>query len=245
MEKPEQLLFKIDAFTPTTLPMARLAAYLEQLASLLGSEERVHFERLKKGSAVVQARVEGPAVPKVFERLTVVNKPEAPQDVTKAYKELNLMLRRDNAVGTLKKLKGGTIVAFPGRKTPITEAVKVVEAGSLEGILFRVGGRDDTLPVWIKDAEGVDYFCFTRDRQVARQIASYYLGPPVRVHGTGYWERTPDDVWKLDRFDIKSFEALEDLPLSKSVENIRAAKGNEWDELDDPLAYLRRIRSGE
>jgi hypothetical protein len=67
----------------------------------------------------------------------------------------------------------------------------------------------------------------------------------VRVHGTGHWERTPDDIWTLDQFDIKSFEPLEELPLDKSLENIRAAKGNEWDELDDPLAYWRRIRSGE
>jgi hypothetical protein len=245
MEKSELLQFKIDAFTPATLPMGRLAMYLEHLSALFGNPERVHFDKLRKGSAIVQARVEGPAVPKVLDRLVSVSKGEAPEDVTRACRELNRMLRIDNATGALKKAKGATIINFPGRKTPITEAVKVVEVGSLEGILIRVGGKDETLPVWLEDQEGTTYYCFTRDRQIAKQLAPYYLGPPVRVHGTGYWERTTEDDWKLEKFDVKSFEPLEDISLEKSVEKIRAAKGNEWDDLDDPVAYWRRIRSGE
>jgi len=44
----EEYEFHIDAFTPATIPMARLAQYLAELSVLLDQPERVHFEKLKK-----------------------------------------------------------------------------------------------------------------------------------------------------------------------------------------------------
>ena len=61
----EEYEFQIDAFSPATIPMARLAQYLAELAALLGQPERVHFEKLKKGSVRLVARVEHEAIPKV------------------------------------------------------------------------------------------------------------------------------------------------------------------------------------
>ena len=40
----------IDAFTPETIPMARLADYMASFAELLGQREHVHFGELKPGS---------------------------------------------------------------------------------------------------------------------------------------------------------------------------------------------------
>ena len=41
--------FYIDAFTPETVPMARLAGYMADFAELLGHREHVHFGKLKQG----------------------------------------------------------------------------------------------------------------------------------------------------------------------------------------------------
>jgi hypothetical protein len=43
---PVEYVFRIDAFTPDTLPMARLAEYLSALAKLLGHQEHTHFVRV-------------------------------------------------------------------------------------------------------------------------------------------------------------------------------------------------------
>ena len=47
----ELLEFVIDAYSPETLPMSRLAEYMAQLATLLGEKSHVHFVELAAGSA--------------------------------------------------------------------------------------------------------------------------------------------------------------------------------------------------
>jgi hypothetical protein len=59
MSGGEVYQFYIDAFTPETIPMARLADYMASFAELLGHCEYVHLEKLKPGSLAVTARAEG------------------------------------------------------------------------------------------------------------------------------------------------------------------------------------------
>ncbi len=40
----------IDALTPATISMSRLAEYMRDFAEMLGHNEHVHFEKLKAGS---------------------------------------------------------------------------------------------------------------------------------------------------------------------------------------------------
>jgi len=47
----ELLEFVIDAYSPETLPMSRLAEYMAQLATLLGEKDHVHFVELAAGCA--------------------------------------------------------------------------------------------------------------------------------------------------------------------------------------------------
>ena len=57
--------FKIDAYSPETIPMARLAEYMSDLAVLFGNRENVHFVQLEPGSTTLLQRIEYEAVPKV------------------------------------------------------------------------------------------------------------------------------------------------------------------------------------
>ena len=245
MENFQIYQFKIDALSPDTLPLARLVGYLAQLATLFGNAERVHFDKVKRGSLIVQTKVESQVMAEVNARLRQVGTPDAPEDLKKSYQVLNKMLRDDNATGVLRKANGATIIKFPGKKTPISETIRVVEAGSLEGTLIRVGGTDETLPVWLQDTDGVIHYCNTRDKQIARELATFYLGPSVRVHGSGRWRRSQDEVWELEEFTIASFDPLAERTISQTVAAVRAIAGNEWDEIDDPIAYLNRLREKE
>ncbi len=233
--------FRIDAWTPETLPMVKLAKYLAKLSIIFGDEEHVHFLKVRKGSAIPEIAVEHVAAPKIAARLRLVGTFEAPPDLEKANQEINRMLREDNASATLKIKHGENVLAFPGKKTPLTEEVVVHEQGDLDGVVIRIGGKDDSVPVWIEGEGKVIYKCWA-NRDMARQLAVYYLDRPVRVTGSGQWCRTPERKWELEDFKIKSFEILEDSPLEEVINDLRQIEGNLWNKMDDPQAELRKLR---
>ena len=89
--------FRIDAWSPGTLPMSRLAEYVACLAKLMGSEAHVHLLKVRKGSAVPEIMVERTAEPKVRQRLSLVNTPDAPDDIQSNWNKVNTLLRDDQA----------------------------------------------------------------------------------------------------------------------------------------------------
>jgi hypothetical protein len=235
--------FRIDVWKPETLPMAKLADYLAKLAVLFGNKEQTHFIKVRKGSAIQEILVEASAVSKVAERLRLAGSLDAPEDIIRANREINRMLREDNATGVLKLKGGAKILDFPGRKTPLAEEAIVYEVGELDGVVIKIGGKDDTVPVLLEGDNGVFYRCNTV-RDVARKLASHLFGPPVRITGRGKWRRTQEGAWELDNFDIKSFEALDETPLGEVVAALRAIEGSEWNTMDDPQAEFKRLRGG-
>jgi hypothetical protein len=155
------------------------------------------------------------------------------------------MLRENNASGVLKRERGAIIIKFPGRKAPPVQSFRVVEASSIDGVVIRVGGIDESVPIWIEDRTGaVHKNCHTRNRATAKELAKFYLGPTVRLSGTGKWLRNTDESWELEEFTIDSFEPLDDSALTESVEAVRRIKGNAWDDVDDPVKELKKIREG-
>jgi hypothetical protein len=107
-----------DSFTPETLPMERLGEYVAALAKLLGEQANVHFRGIEAGSAVVVATIDPPAQPKVRERVIAVRDGVGPSDARKAFADLDDMLRKDNATGSLSDDAGGVVIPFPGRNRP-------------------------------------------------------------------------------------------------------------------------------
>lgn len=93
--------FQIDAYTPETIPLARLSQYLNDLARMMGESANVHLARIEKGSTVPVIRVDREAEPKVRERLRAVKFNEGPLEARKAYKEINRKLIQDNANAVL------------------------------------------------------------------------------------------------------------------------------------------------
>lgn len=233
--------FKIDVFSIESLPMARLAEYMAELARLLGEQERVHFSQLERGSAVLVSYVDEPAAPKVTERLAKVQAGTGPKDALKAYMALDNMLAKDNAVGTLVSSQSAEIIPFPGRTRPKPVRYGPFrERGSLDGVVIRVGGRDETVPVHLLDGERL-ILCQT-NRDLSKRLASHYLGSTVRVHGTGKWVREEDGSWQLLEFQIEEFETLDDSPLAEVVEKLRAVEGGRWASDPDTLGDLLSLR---
>ncbi|MDN5882601.1 MAG: hypothetical protein L0H37_09545 [Nitrosospira sp.] len=233
--------FRIDAWSPETLPMARLAEYLTKLSTMFGYKEHVHFLKVRKGSAIPEITVDTETALKVATRLHLVGKPDSPPELGRAYQEINRMLRDDNASARLKLKRGSVVVNFPGKKTPLAEEVVVHDQGDLDGIIIRVGGKDDSVPVWVEGERRVIYKCQT-SRDLARKLATYLFDQPIRVVGNGQWRRTPAHKWELEKFEIKSFEVLDAALLEHVINELRQVEGNPWNEMDDPQAELRKLK---
>jgi hypothetical protein len=234
-----------DSFTPETLPMERLADYVAALAKLLGKQASVHFRSIEPGSAVLVASIEPPAQPKVRERVAAVRDGYGPTDARKAFTDLDEMLRKDNATGVLSDGAGGIVVPFPGRDRPEPLVYGPFrEDGTIDGQLIRVGGKDETVPVHLRDG-AIIHTGLVCTPEIARRIAPHLYGPPLRVRGTGTWVRTGAGVWELQRFRINDFEVLDDAPLLTVVGNLRKVKGSDWSTVSDPVRVLLAERHGD
>jgi hypothetical protein len=245
MNETHEYRFKIDAYTPATIPMARLAEYMLDLATLLGEKEHVHFVRLEEGSTTVVQRIDKESFPKVSARIRTVNVAdgEGPEDALRAFKAIDHRLAEDNAVGHLYAGDGAEIIRFPGceKPKPLTFGA-FNQAGSLDGVVIKIGGKDETVPVHLQEG-AVAHRC-NATREMARRLAPHLFTDTLRVHGMGRWERDADGVWNLKRFHIAEFEVLEAAPLSAVVELLRQVPGSGWKEIDDPYAELQRLRQG-
>lgn len=233
-----------DSYTPETLPMGRLAEYLDAFARLLGESSGVHLDTVRAGSAVLVAKIDEPAQPKVGDRLERIKRGDGAKDAVKAFDDLDELLRMDNATGQLMDADSAVIIPFPGRDraAPLSFG-PFKQDGSLEGQVIRVGGTDDTVPVHLRDGEIIHSGLFTVP-EIARRIIQHYLGPTLRVHGTGTWFRDADGKWELRSFKITDFEVLDEAPLGEVVGNVRAVEGSKWNEVPDPVKQLLEERHG-
>jgi hypothetical protein len=236
-------LFKlrISAYSPDTMPMNRLAEYMQQVASLMGSEARVHFKKLSKGSTVLCVKVEQEEVPKVSERLAKASNPDAPADVLRPIKALNDMLRTDNARATLRH-GSAQIIKFPGCDAPAVQRIgPVKEVGQLEGTVISVGGKDSTKHIRMLGHDGEEYKLTTRNIELAKELGNN-LFSLVRVSGTGTWYRNEDAQWELENFIVQSCDPLESASLVEAVAALRDIDSDDWKKLPDPMAAWYELR---
>jgi hypothetical protein len=242
--RPDIYIFRIDRFTPETLPMARLAQYLAELAALLGESERVHFKELKRGSAQVVAAVEAVAAPKVKMRVTRAESADLDDEVRSKFENLNTLLAEDNAVGTIKR-GGAVILKFPGREQPIPEKIgPFSQQTEVVGQLVRLGGRDSTSHATIQDADG-KFWHVTLSRDQAKQLGAMIYGPPLRISGNGRWVRHGKGEWQLLDMKMQTWEALAETSLREGIAALRALPKGDWERERDLDAVLKRIRRGD
>jgi hypothetical protein len=231
--------FKIDAYTPETIPMGRLAQYMGALADLLGERSSVHFRRLTKGSTVLNAKVDREAAPKVRDRVASVRAGDAP-DPMRSYNLLNRLLRDDNATGVLRDdAPRGIVVRFPGIELAEEKFASIRQHGSIDGVVTGIRGKDDTIHITI-NSEGQQISGCETNRIIAKQLGAK-LFEPVRLFGRGRWSRDADGVWTLISFKIESFEGLDDAPLKSVLSELRDIP-TEWG--DDAYNELKEMRHG-
>lgn len=233
----------IEAYSPETIPMARLALYMRSLALMLGHETAVHFDGLKPGSTQLVTKIDREDAPKIATQLSLLKRGEGSIEANKAAADIDDLLVNDNATGYLYEGddQGAEILRFPGATRPKPVAYGPFnQEGSLDGILISIGGADHTVHIQLQNGE-IKYTGIETDRDTARNLARH-MYEPVRIFGTGRWLRDEGGKWLLRKFRIQSYTILGNRSLEDAVGDLQAVEGSHWKSMDDPIAALRELR---
>ncbi|HUZ95244.1 MAG TPA: hypothetical protein VMU57_10060 [Edaphobacter sp.] len=246
MNDDKRLIFYIDAYSPETIPMAKLADYMAEFAALLGKDNAVHFAGVEDGSTKIAARVEFEDLPKVTARLHDIRRGTPPKDAAKIFDQIDTKLANDNAVGRIfvegeDGAASAELLTFPGRTRPKAQSYgPFPQDGHLDGLLVAVGGITENVPLRLQNGDTTYSNCDTT-RAIARELGKH-LFEPIRIHGSGRWLREADSKWTLIRFRVHRFEVLNAASLRDTVTVLRAVRGSGWTDMDDPLAELDDLR---
>jgi hypothetical protein len=235
----KKITFVIDGFTPLTLPIGRLADYIKNFAALVGPNSEVRFEKVGKGSAALISVAPEEFIPEVRARIVAAKNGDGQVDAIRGFAGIRAMLAQDKTTGRIKESRH-KILEFPRPRVPQYSAIS--EDGALEGVLIKIGGRDETIPVHLQD--GARFYKCQTTRAKAKELAPFLFGDPIRVTGKGKWTRNEVGAWDMTEFRISDFEKLNSDEIQQVLERLRQIPGSGWDNIDDPLSELDRIRKG-
>lgn len=239
-------LLRIKGYTPETIPMERLAEYMKQFAVLLGQIRAVHFDKVTKSSTNVLARVEFDALPQVNQRVREVQAGAAPNDALLAAMTIDRMLANDNTSGAIIRLnpEEEEMIPFLGAERPVPPVFgPISQATTLDGIVIRVGGRRDEVPVHIQTRDRMESHCVAT-RGLAQEFGRHLFGQELRFYGDGKWLRDEEGNWLLQKFVITRYEPLAPMTLKEAIADLRAVPGRNWVGTD-PWHELRRLNDDE
>ena len=244
-------VFKIEPLSKDTLAMRDLAAYITDLAELLGNHDSVHCHEIREGSVEVVFDVEPSSTEPVIERMLDARHPAGEPSARNAWRNLNRRLKRDGSSGVIMDQTATavrTLVEIPGVREEVEERLPILwEAGTVDGIPTGVGGRlldPEWVPVRIADS-GTVMHCEAR-APTAIEIARHLLTTPIRVGGKGRWVHDEDKGWQLDKFRIEQFDVLDSSPVAHLVGEMRGVyAGTDWARMDDPIGGLRSVGKDE
>jgi hypothetical protein len=240
---PREYRFEIDAYTPETIPLARLSQYLSDLARMMGESANVHLARIEKGSTVPVIRVDWEAEPKVRDRIRAVKFNEGPPEAQKAYKEINRKLVQDNANGVLLDPGKSKVIRFPGRDAANQPEFGPIRQNAVfQGIPIRIGGELDPVPVHLEDGE--TKHIVMAPRRIAKQLGPHLFTSVVRIEGKGRFLRDRTGEWTVQDFYAQSFDVLSEGNIRTDISRLRAIPAS-WKETEDPIGELMAMRTGE
>lgn len=235
--------FVLGSLAPETLPMARLATYLDHLARILGETEHVHFERLESGTGAVIYSVDAEAVERVEGRIQSIASGYIPKDAKRSLDGLNECLATDSATGSLFCPNGERILHLASNASGDEEVLAVTQSRTLDGVLICIGGKGTTVPVHLQ--AGAEIHQCEASRETARKMAPHIYGKPLRVSGDGTWQSIALGNWQLIRFRITDFRQLGDGSFLEDFERLREIGFEGWKQFDDPMEEIMRMRGYE
>lgn len=235
----KKLTLKLNDRSPQTLSMKRLGQYIAHLSDMLGEVEHVHFDSVSKGSAMLNVDIESLHYQKVLTHVREVPNGMGAKKQLSAYRALQQLMDEDGTGGAILDDAEAPVLSF--RKRPDDEKPLVVnKSGSVQGRLYLVGGKDETIPVRLEGANGETLHC-EATTEMAQQLSAL-LFKQVRVSGRGIWERSPEGAWKLKKLKIELFQELDTANAGEVVARLQSIGGLKWADMDDPHGVAKDLR---
>jgi len=226
--------FKIENFTPKSMPFGRLVEYYAEIKRMLGVADNLHLVGVIEGSHSNAFAIDRNQETTLVKRLIAINDGSAPNKATRAYDTINSMLKEDGTSGTFYDARGENVINFPGKRTDNNVQLRIRDAATFTGELYHIAGTKDDAKIRIStDAYGVVFCTTTRD--IAKALRDF-LFEDVKVSGRGMWTRDENGTWDIDDFYITDFTPIQKEDLRDAVNRIRAI-AVDWP--TDPLGDIR------
>jgi hypothetical protein len=236
-EPGAEFVFKADGVSLDTLPLARVSTYLDRLAELFGDRGSVHLVAVSTGSFIARARVEQPAVDRVWDRVTAAGRRAGPG--ASARQKIDDLLAEDRAIGRL--VTGGdgiVLISFAEPQAPAPVIPAFWQDGSIRGELVRLEGEDDTKHGALAGPTGNSVFrC---PPELAAQLR-HHMWEFIHLRGRGRWRRNPRGEWELLDFDADAFDILDRESVAVTVGRLREHGGFGLQPGD--IAELQKLRA--
>ncbi len=234
MSKNNRLTLKLHDITPNQLPMARLVEYLSVLSGLYGYVENVHFESIEEGSTLLNSYTSNSSV-----HYDVIKRTkEQISNNSPLHQKLVKLITTDRTIAEIISSEG--IVIGTIRPELTSEIITIRKRSSVQGRLYKIGGKDEIIPVKLEGANKETLNCEATSNLAVK--LSHYLFKYIRVTGNSEWIKK-DGIWKLKKLTIEDFIELQDINLGQALQKISKDAGNNWDEIDDAYEVLEKLRS--
>jgi hypothetical protein len=210
--------FRIIGPKPDTIPMARLAFYMAELAKLMGSSEHVHFKEVLDKSVSIVACADAQQVSVISPRIREAAHNDA--EAATPWRKINEALAEDGWTAELPLPKDGELISFPGKVKTSKTIRSVTQHTSIQGRLIRVEGAGDQVMVGLEIDGNLTAAGISLNATAAIELA-HRFHQFVRLSGEGKWSRNTDGKWLLDNLKATSFEVLEDEPLDQTLGKLK------------------------
>ncbi|GAB5389086.1 MAG: hypothetical protein Alpg2KO_20540 [Alphaproteobacteria bacterium] len=237
MAKEHIYKFRIDGFTPQTMPFGRLVEYYGQIQKMLG--DHIHLIEVHEGSHMSRFRIERGHEAAIASTLSDVKVGKAAAPIMSANEKINMMLAEDKTQGAFLDELDRDAIVFHGHCASKSEALRVSDTAVIVGKLYHLAGSGETAKIRLNTDEygtvlGACSISLGRD---LRQ----FLFEKVRLIGRGTWVRQGFGEWKLEEFSVAHFEPVSAHTLKEAVTRLRSI---EVDWPDDPLGDIRSLNEG-
>lgn len=236
MSDAKHYSFRIQKFTPETMPFGRLVDYYAELQKMLGVSDNLHLTDIFESSHGNKFRVDFNHETELQKRIAELNEGTAPNAAKKAQDKLNAMLKADATSADFVDSMGQNVIVFPGKGLDAQSIIRIRDAATFVGELYHIAGTKDDAKIRLTtEAYGVVFCTTTRD--IAKSLRDF-LFEDIKVSGRGTWTRDGAGTWDIDDFAITDFTPVKKESLRQSIDRIRSARVV-WP--DDALRVVRDI----
>ncbi|GGF80154.1 hypothetical protein GCM10011402_35990 [Paracoccus acridae] len=227
--------FKIEGFTPETMPFGRLIDYYAQLKQMLGLTEHLHLVNVFKSSHATCLAVDAEARKHVEERLLEIKDGSAPKNALRARDQINFMLQEDGTSAEFFGPDRTNVIPFPGTRADDDVIYSICDQAVFSGELYHIAvSKNDVKLRVATDAFGVVYCVAPRKMGITLRE---FLDEQIQITGRGTWKRTTDGAWTVNDVTIIDFQPIEK-SFRETVDRLRALD-IDWPE--DVLGEIDRI----